>query len=110
MAIRIGGYKKTIIRPGTPEAGEMSEIYFNPGARTPRHDHSVDETTEVLEGGPIYQIIDGVKAYYNAGDSFFIPAGIIHEVGLDHDAKPAHTRNTCAGVLVMNFYPSSEIE
>jgi quercetin dioxygenase-like cupin family protein len=107
-SVRIGTYIKEVIRR---EEGkdEISHIRWEPGSRTPRHDHSVAEVTYVLEGR-IFQIIDGQKTYHPQGSKLKIPVGIIHEVGVDATDGPAFTLNICDGLLTMNTYPSSDVK
>lgn len=115
MAIEIGNYHKEVIRrePGKKEVSIIDWKSDDPhrAARTPAHDHSVAETTYVLEANPhIYQIVNGRKKYYRQGEKLLIPPGFVHEVGVDAEDGPAKTLNICEGTLSMNTFPSSDIE
>jgi quercetin dioxygenase-like cupin family protein len=88
---------------------EVSIIDWLTGSRTPRHDHSVNEITYVLLGR-IFQIVDGRKTYHQKGECLIVPAGTIHEVGVDAGDPAARTLNICDGLLEMKTYPSSSIE
>jgi quercetin dioxygenase-like cupin family protein len=70
--------------PGREAVVGRAEVL--PGGRSGRHTHPGDEISYVLEG-EVTLLIDGQAAQVKkAGDSFVIPAGVVHEA---HNASTA---------------------
>lgn len=69
----------------------QARVDFEPGAYFPRHRHPGEEVIYVLEGTIEYEI-DGKLVTVKAGDSLFVPDGVVHaarNVGTDHAAELA---------------------
>jgi quercetin dioxygenase-like cupin family protein len=59
---------------------EMESTYREGAALPPAHFHpSQEESFEVLEG-TVTTIIDGVEESHAAGDTFHVPAGVVHQM------------------------------
>lgn len=59
---------------------EMESTYREGAALPPAHFHpSQEESFEVLEG-TVTTIIDGVEAKHEEGDTFRVPAGVVHQM------------------------------
>lgn len=56
----------------------MARADFPKGTSTGRHTHPGEESSYVA-AGTMSIVIDGVAKTYKAGESFFIPAGKIHD-------------------------------
>jgi quercetin dioxygenase-like cupin family protein len=70
-----------------PELLQMEATYGGTGQFPPRHYHpSQDEHFEVLEG-TVRTIVDGEERSYNAGETFDIPAGTVHQLAADPPAR-----------------------
>jgi quercetin dioxygenase-like cupin family protein len=66
---------------------QMEATYGGTGQFPPRHYHpSQDEHFEVLEG-TIRTIIDGEERSYEAGETFDIAAGTVHQLTADPPAR-----------------------
>src|SRR5512132_4131016 len=55
-------------------------VKFAPGVVAPRHSHPGEEIVFVVEGVLEYQLDGKPPATLKAGDTLFIPAGVIHAV------------------------------
>ena len=67
--------------------GVMATAEFSPGATVGRHTHPGEEISYVLEG-TLELMVDGKPPLtLKAGDSFFIPAGVIHDAKNVSSAK-----------------------
>ena len=101
MTLRIGAYERTVCHR---ENGiEAVEINWHPGTRTPKHNHASKGWVWVLKGR-IFEIKDGRKNYYEAGDTFLeVHGDQTHIVGNDtHD--PALTfHGVCARARSADF-------
>ena len=70
-----------------PDLLEMEAAYGGTGQFPPRHYHpSQDEHFEVLEG-TVRTIVDGVERSHDAGETFDIPAGAVHQLAADPPAR-----------------------
>jgi quercetin dioxygenase-like cupin family protein len=70
-----------------PELLDMEAVYGGTGQFPPRHFHpSQDERFEVLEG-TVRTIIDGEERSYEAGETFDVPAGTVHQMAADPPAR-----------------------
>jgi quercetin dioxygenase-like cupin family protein len=59
--------------------GVMASAEFSPGAAVGRHTHPGEEISYVIEG-TLELMVDGKPTVtLKAGDSFFIPAGVVHD-------------------------------
>jgi quercetin dioxygenase-like cupin family protein len=80
------GYRLRLISI-TPELLEMEAIYGGTGQMPPLHFHpSQSERFEVLEG-TVRTVIDGVERSYEAGESFEVPPGTVHQMAADPPAR-----------------------
>jgi len=52
---------------------------FAPGVAVGRHTHPGEELSVVLEGTLLLEVDGQPAKTLNAGDSFFIPAGVVHD-------------------------------
>ena len=52
---------------------------FDPGVATGRHTHSGEELTYILEGQIELRIDGQPPRVIKAGETFFVPAGLVHE-------------------------------
>ena len=79
--LRIGGYERMVRHRGV--GIEAVEINWRPGTRTPKHNHASKGWVWVLSGR-VFEIRDGRKRYYQAGDSFVeVDCDQTHIVGND---------------------------
>jgi quercetin dioxygenase-like cupin family protein len=70
-----------------PELLQMEATYGGTGQFPPRHYHpSQDEHFEVLEG-TVRTIVEGEERSYDAGETFDIPAGTVHQLAADPPAR-----------------------
>ena len=70
-----------------PDLLEMEAIYGGSGQFPPKHFHpSQDEHFEVLEG-TVRTIVDGEEHSYQAGETFDIAAGTVHQLAADPPAR-----------------------
>ena len=71
----------------TVEVLEMEASYAGTGAMPPAHMHpSQTERFEVLEG-TIHAIVDGLEARYEAGESFTVAPGSVHQMTAREPAR-----------------------
>jgi quercetin dioxygenase-like cupin family protein len=71
----------------TAELLEMEATYSGEGAMPPPHFHpSQDERFEVLEGA-VTVVVDGESRRHEAGEAFDVPAGTVHQMGGDGQAR-----------------------
>jgi quercetin dioxygenase-like cupin family protein len=84
------GYRLVLVRTGAQTNGELLEmeaIYGGNGQFPPAHFHPAQtESFEVLEG-TVRTIIDGSERSYEAGESFEVPAGAVHQMTADPPAR-----------------------
>ena len=77
--------KVTILIPATPVTGVPDKVFvlltteFPPGVSTGRHTHPGDEYGTLLEGAVMTRQEGGEWKTVNAGESYYVPAHIIHE-------------------------------
>ena len=70
-----------------PELLQMEASYGGTGQFPPRHYHpSQDERFAVLEG-TVRTIVEGEERTYEAGETFDIPAGTVHQMAADPPAR-----------------------
>jgi quercetin dioxygenase-like cupin family protein len=70
-----------------PDLLQMEATYGGTGQFPPRHYHpSQDEHFEVLEG-TVRTIVEGEERSYDAGETFDIPAGTVHQLAADPPAR-----------------------
>ena len=80
------GYRLRLISI-TPELLDMEAIYGGTGQMPPLHFHpDQDERFEVLEG-TVRTVIDGEERRFEAGESFEVPAGTVHQMAADPPAR-----------------------
>jgi quercetin dioxygenase-like cupin family protein len=84
------GYRLRLVRTGAETGGELLEmeaIYGGTGQFPPKHLHPIQaEHFEVLEG-TVRTIVDGEERRYEAGDTFDVPAGTVHQMAADPPAR-----------------------
>lgn len=77
--------KVTILVPEAPVSGHSDEVFvmltteYPPGATTGRHVHPGDEYSTLMEGTVMTWREGGEWRTVNAGESFSVPANIVHE-------------------------------
>jgi quercetin dioxygenase-like cupin family protein len=77
--------KVTMLIPATPVTGVPDKVFvllttdFPPGVSTGRHTHPGDEYGTLMEGSVMTRQEGGDWKTVNAGESYFVPANIIHE-------------------------------
>ena len=92
------GLKVTPLVTETQVSGAPDKVFvlltaeFAPGSTTRRHIHHVDEYGAVVEGAIVTQQAGGEWKTVTAGQSYYIPGGIVHETKNVGD-KPARTYN-----------------
>ena len=75
----------TILVPEAPVSGHSDEVFvmltteYPPGATTGRHVHPGDEYSTLVEGTVMTWREGGEWRTVNAGESFSVPANIVHE-------------------------------
>jgi quercetin dioxygenase-like cupin family protein len=76
------GLKRTLIQKFDVPPGEretvVAVVEIPPNADVARHTHPGPETDYVLEGDLILNVEGVGPKPYKAGDSFYIPAGVVH--------------------------------
>ncbi len=107
MTLRVGGYERTVRHRGS--GIEAVEINWHPGTRTPKHNHASKGWVWVLRGR-IFEIKDGRKNYYEAGNSFLeVDSDQMHIVG--NDARDgAITFHVYVPELKMQIFPDNEAD
>ena len=85
------GIKRTILQKGDAPAAErdvvLAKAEIAPGGATGRHTHPGPETGYVLEGTTVLEIDGQPPRTLKPGDSYFIPAGTVHNAKVMGD-KP----------------------
>jgi quercetin dioxygenase-like cupin family protein len=105
VALNTGGYDRIIRHRGN--GIEAVEIAWRPGARTPKHNHGSKGWVWVLRGR-IFEVRDGKKTYYVAGDSFLeVRREQTHIVGND-TRDLAITFHVYQPELEMDTFPDNE--
>ncbi len=56
----------------------MVRAEFDPDGIVGRHTHPGEESTYVIEGSLLLEVDGKAPVTLNAGDTFFIPAGVVH--------------------------------
>ena len=86
------GIKRTILQKGDAPAAErdvvLAKAEIAPGGATGRHTHPGPETGYVLDGSAVLEIDGQAPLTLKPGDSYFIPAGTVHNAK-DMGDKPA---------------------
>jgi quercetin dioxygenase-like cupin family protein len=76
------GLKRTVVQKFDVPPGEretvVAVVEIPPNADVARHTHPGPETDYVLEGDLILDVQGVGPKPYKAGDSFYIPAGVVH--------------------------------
>jgi len=107
VTLRIGAYERTVCRRGN--GIEAVEINWHPGTRTPKHNHASKGWVWVLKGR-VFEIKDGRKNYFEAGDTFLEVHGEhTHIVGND-TLDPAVTFHVYMPELEMQIFPDNEAD
>jgi quercetin dioxygenase-like cupin family protein len=85
------GIKRSILQKGDAPAAErdvvLAKAEIAPGGATGRHTHPGPETGYVLEGTTVLEIDGQAPRTLKPGDSYFIPAGTVHNAKVMGD-KP----------------------
>jgi uncharacterized NAD(P)/FAD-binding protein YdhS/quercetin dioxygenase-like cupin family protein len=107
VALRVGGYDRIIRHRGS--GIEAVEITWHPGTRTPKHNHSSRGWVWVLRGR-IFEVRNGKKTYFEAGDSFLeVDGEETHIVGND-TRDLAITFHVYQPELQMGTFSESEMD
>jgi len=77
----------------------LLSIEWPAGARAPAHTHFGDEYGSVIEGSYSVKQGDGEWKTCNAGESWHVPAGVVHE------SKPESASKTINGFIVEKGKP-----
>ena len=77
----------------------LLSIEWPAGARTPAHTHLGDEYDSVIEGSYSVKQGDGDWKTYNPGESWHVPAGVVHE------SKPESAGKTINAFIVEKGKP-----
>ena len=77
----------------------LLSIEWPAGARTPAHTHLGDEYGSVIEGSYNVKQGDGDWKTYHPGESWHVPAGVVHE------SKPESAGKTINGFIVEKGKP-----
>jgi quercetin dioxygenase-like cupin family protein len=77
----------------------LLSIEWPAGARTPAHTHLGDEYGSVIEGSYSVKQGDGDWKTYNPGESWHVPAGVVHE------SKPESAGKTINAFIVEKGKP-----
>src|SRR3954454_4292360 len=84
------GYQLRFLRTGAETGGEVLEmeaVYAGTRAFPPEHLHPrQEERFDVVEGA-VRAIIDGEERRYEAGESFAVPPGTLHQMAADGPAR-----------------------
>ncbi len=85
-----GGFRLRLVRTGNETDGELLEMeasYGGTGDLPPAHFHPRQaERFEVLEGA-VRTVVDGAERRYEAGETFEVPAGVVHQMTGDGPAR-----------------------
>lgn len=85
-----GGHRLRLIQTAAETDGrllEMEASYSGDGDLPPAHFHpQQDERFEVLEGA-VRTVIGGTARRYEAGETFDVPAGVVHQMAGDGPAR-----------------------
>lgn len=71
------GQKQDLSAPGREAVQVLAE--FAPGAAAGKHTHPGEELGYVLEGTLVLEVQGQPAVTLKAGDSFFVPAGVVHD-------------------------------
>ena len=69
--------KADLSTPGREAVQVRAE--FDPGAVAGRHTHPGEEFTYILEGTLVLEVEGRAPVTLNAGDYFYVPAGVVHD-------------------------------
>jgi len=76
------GFKRTVIQQEKLSVAGREAVTalveFQPGATVGRHTHPGEEIGYILEGALVFEIAGKPSVTLTAGQTFFIPAGTIH--------------------------------
>lgn len=88
---------------------EAVQFTWEPGTRTPKHRHHSRGIVKIQEGC-LYEIKNGVKTYYTAGDTLLeVPLESTHIVGND-TSKVARSFHIYWPELTMDELPDDEAD
>ena len=77
------GFSRTVIQRGdlsTPGKEVVSAIAeFQPGATVGPHTHPGEEAGYLMEGTLVFEIAGKPTVTLKAGDTFFVPSGVVHD-------------------------------
>lgn len=105
IEMKIGGYARDVKQR---ENGlEAVQFTWPSGTRTPKHNHHSRGWVWVLQGR-VFEIRDGQKHYYEAGDAFLeVADGSLHIVGNDGE-ETAISFHVYKPELVMDLFEDDE--
>ena len=77
------GFTRTMLQKGDISAPGREAVQvkaeFTPGAAAGKHTHPGEELGYILEGTLLLEVEGKPPVTLNAGDYFFVPAGVIHD-------------------------------
>ena len=77
------GFSRTVLQKGDLSSPGREAVQvraeFDPGVAAGRHTHPGEEFTYILEGTLVLEVEGKPPVTLNAGDTFFVPAGIVHD-------------------------------
>ncbi len=85
LALAQQGPRVTTLVSDYPVTGVPDKVFtlitagFPPGVSTGRHTHPGDEYGTVVEGAVVARQEEGDRKTVTAGQSYYVPAGVVHE-------------------------------
>ena len=77
------GFSRTMLQKGDLSVAGREAVQvraeFDPGVAAGRHTHPGEELGYILEGTLVLEVEGKAPVTLNAGDYFFVPAGIVHD-------------------------------
>ena len=77
------GFSRTLLQKGDLSAPGREAVQvraeFDPGVAAGRHTHPGEELGYILEGTLVVEMEGKTPLTLNAGDYFFVPAGVVHD-------------------------------
>jgi quercetin dioxygenase-like cupin family protein len=77
------GFSRAVLQKGDLSISGREAVQvraeFAPGAAAGKHTHPGEEVGYILEGTLVLEVAGKAPLTLNAGDHFFVPAGIVHD-------------------------------
>jgi quercetin dioxygenase-like cupin family protein len=77
------GFSRTLLQKGDVSAPGREAVQvraeFDPGVAAGKHTHPGEELGYILEGTLVIEMEGKAPVTLNAGDFFFVPAGVVHD-------------------------------